>query len=151
MSKTERRQLTEEEKIKIQNAKQELREYRENLKYINEKQDDIEELKAILEKTTTRLSKTKTSNNSMSADKFSDGIDRLHELEKDYDKKLQDILLKKFVIDDKIELVEQPYKNILFYRYARGKEWKDIADQLGYNTQYVFELHGEALYLYSKI
>lgn len=150
MSK-QKRNLTEEEKVKIQNAKQELREYRENLKYINEKQDDIEELKAILEKTTTRLSKTKASNNSMSTDKFSDGIDRLNELENTYDTKLQEILLKKLAIDDKIELVEQPYKNILFYRYARVKEWKDVAKELGYTIPYVWELHGEALYLYSKI
>ena len=64
---------------------------------------------------------------------------------------MKDLLIKKFQIDDKIELVEQPYKNILFYRYTRGKSWNDVAKELGYTRDYACELHGEALYLYSKI
>ena len=44
---------------KIEEAKKELREYRENIKYIREKQDDVEEMRQVLVKTTTRLSPTK--------------------------------------------------------------------------------------------
>ena len=64
---------------------------------------------------------------------------------------MKELLLKKFKIDDKIELLVQPYRNVLFYRYTRGKAWKDVADELGYKEDYIYELHGEALYLYSKI
>lgn len=64
---------------------------------------------------------------------------------------MKELLLKKFTIDDKIERVEQPYRNVLFYRYTRGKSWEDVAKELGYSRDYVCEMHGEALYLYSKI
>ena len=61
------------------------------------------------------------------------------------------LIVKKFAIDQKIENLEQPYRNILFFRYTRGKSWEAVAEDLGYTRQYTCELHGEALYLYSKI
>lgn len=145
----QKRILTEEEKIKMQDAKNELNEYRENIKYIEEKLNDTEEIRSKVEKITTILSLTKT-NNSGDSDKFGDAISRLEELKIDCTEKMQELLIKKFNIDEKIEKIEQPYRNILFYRYARGKNWNDVADELGYTRDYVCELHGEALYLYSK-
>lgn len=150
MSKS-KRNLTEEEKTKIQEAKKELNEYRENIKYIEEKLNDTEEVKAKVEKVTTTLSMTKTNSSSESNDKFGDAIDRLEELKLDCTEKMQELLVNKFKIDEKIEKVEQPYKNVLFYRYTRGMSWNKVADELGYTIQYIWELHGEALYLYSKI
>ena len=146
----QKRILTEEEKIKIQEAKNELNEYRENIKYIEEKLNDTEEIKSKVEKVTTTLSLTKT-NSSGNSDKFGDAISRLEELKIDCTEKMQELLIKKFNIDEKIEKIEQPYRNILFYRYARGKNWNDVADELGYTREYICDLHGEALYLYSKI
>lgn len=150
MSK-QKRILTEEEKQNIEKAKKELNEYREDIKYIEEKLNDTEEVKSRVEKVTTVLSLTKTNLSSESPDKFADAISRLEELKLDCSDRMKDLLIKKFQIDDKIELVEQPYKNILFYRYTRGKSWNDVAKELGYTRDYVCELHGEALYLYSKI
>lgn len=150
MSK-QKRILTEEEKQDIEKAKKELNEYREDIKYIEEKLNDTEEVKSRVEKVTTVLSLTKTNSSSESPDKFADAISRLEELKLDCSDRMKDLLIKKFQIDDKIELVEQPYKNILFYRYTRGKSWNDVAKELGYTRDYACELHGEALYLYSKI
>lgn len=148
----QKRILTEEEKIKIAEAKKELNEYRENIKYIEEKLDDTEELKAKLEKITPTLSLTPASPNSKeSADKFGDAISKLEELKIDCSFKMKELLLKKFAIDNKIEQVEQPYKNILFYRYTRAKGWDEVANKLGYTREYVCDLHGEALYLYSNL
>lgn len=42
--------------ISIEEAKQELREYRDNIKYIDEKQNDAEELRTRIENITSRLS-----------------------------------------------------------------------------------------------
>lgn len=150
MSKV-KRTLSEAEKEEIAKAKQELNEYRENIKYIEEKLDDTEEVKAKLEKVTSVLSLTKTNNSHESNDKFADAINKLEELKLDCSEKMKELLLKKFTIDDKIERVEQPYRNVLFYRYTRGKSWEDVAKELGYSRDYVCEMHGEALYLYSKI
>lgn len=146
-----RRMLSEEEKLKIEKCKQELKDYREDIKYIEEKLNDTEEVKGRIEKVTTILSLTKTSGGDTSNDKFADGISRLEELKLDCNDRMQELLLKKFSIDAKIEKVEQPYKNVLFFRYTRGKSWEEVAKELGYTKDYVCELHGEALYLYSKI
>lgn len=146
-----RKELTKEEKEKIEIAKQELKDYRENIKYIEEKMNDTEELKTKLEKITTTLSITKTNTSNTETDKFADGINRLEELKIDCNKKMEDLIVKKFEIDQKIENLEQPYRNILFFRYTRGKSWEAVAENLGYTRQYTCELHGKALYLYSKI
>lgn len=150
MSK-QKRILTEEEKLKIAQAKQELNEYRENIKYIEEKINDTEEIKTRVEKVTSTLSLTKTNSSSESPDRFADAINRLEELKVDCTEKMKELLIKKFNIDDKIDSLEQPYRNVLFYRYTRGKSWQDVAKELGYTLDYIYELHGEALYLYSKI
>lgn len=133
----------------VQEAKEELKEYRDSLKYIQEKQEDLEELRTYLEKVTTRLSKTKTSSNSMSSDKMSDGISKIEAIEKEYDKKLQELLLKKFVVDEKIDKLEEPYRSLLFYRYARRFSWQEVAKEIDYSVSDTYRKHGKALYLYS--
>lgn len=146
-----RRILNEKEKLKIEECKQELKDYREDIKYIEEKLDDTEEVKGKIEKVTTILSLSKGSGGRAENDKFADGISRLEEIKIDCNDRMQELLLKKFCIDSKIEDVEQPYRNVLFFRYTRGKSWEEVAKELGYTRDYVCELHGEALYLYSKI
>lgn len=150
MSK-QKRILTEAEKIQIQKCKNELNEYRENIRYIEEKLNDTEEIRSKVEKVTTILSPIKTNASRESPDKFADAISRLEDLKIDCSKKMEELLIKKFIIDEKIEKVGQPYKNVLFYRYTRGKSWRSVADELGYKEDYIYDLHGEALYLYSKI
>lgn len=146
-----KRKLTDEEKEKIKQAKEELLEYREDIKYVMDKMDDAEEVKSNVEKVTAVLSFTKTNSSSESNDRFADAISKLEELKIDCSEKMQKLLLKKFAIDDKIESLEQPYKNILFYRYTRGMSWEDVANKLGYTIKWVYELHGDALYMYSKL
>ena len=146
-----RRILTDEEKLKIEQSKQELKDYREDIKYIEEKLNDTEEVRGKIEKVTSILSLSKTSGGDISNDKFADGINRLEELKIDCSDRMQELLLKKFLIDSKIERTEQPYRNVLFFRYTRGKSWEEVAKELGYTRDYVCEMHGEALYLYSKI
>lgn len=148
---SKKRILTDEEKEKIQEAKEELKKYREEVLYIQEKSDDVEEINSILEKTTTRLSKTKTSNTSMSTDKFSNSIDKLNSLEKEIPERLEKLLTMKFIIDEKIDKLKYPERDVLFLRYTRGKEWHHIAKDLKYDIRYVHKIHSEALYLYSNL
>lgn len=135
----------------VQEAKQELKEYRDNIVYIRGKKEDLEEMRTYLEKTTTIPSKTRVSNNNVDSDKIIDGISRIDEIEKDYDKKLQELLLKKFVVDDKIDKLEEPYRSLLFYRYARRKSWQEVAKELDYEVNTVHKMHGKALYYYSLL
>ncbi len=148
---SKKRILSEEEKIKIQEAKKELNEYKENIKYVEDKLYDAEEVKAKVEKITITYSEIKVNSSKGSTDKFGDAISQLEELKIDCTEKMKKVLFDKFRIDDKIEQVEQPYKNVLFYRYTKGMTWDKVAEKIGYSRDYACELHGEALYLYSKI
>lgn len=146
------RRMQTVEKAKVEEAKKELKEYRESILYIKEQQEDIEELRGILEKTTTRLSLTKTDNNSMSTDKFSDGIDRISRIEKEKDEKLVELLTKKFVVDEKIDKLEFPFRDVLFMRYSRGKSWRYITQKLGFDDdRRSYQIHGEALQKYAEL
>lgn len=135
--------------LTVEEAKKELKEYRENILYIKEQQEDIEELRGILEKTTTRLSPTKTDNNSMSTDKFSDGIDRI---EKDKNKRLAELITKKFIVDEKIDKLGYPHRDVLFMRYSRGKSWRYITQKLEFEDERrSYQIHGEALQKYAEL
>lgn len=149
---SKKRILTDEEKQKIQEVKQELQKYRKEVLYIQEKEADIEETKAFLERTTTRLSKTKTSNNSMTTDKFSDQIDKINEMDKEIPERLAKMLEMKFEIDKEIDKLEYPERDVLFMRYTRGQSWRYIMNALKIETERrVYQIHGDALYNYSKI
>lgn len=148
---SKKRILTDEEKEKIQEAKEELNEYREDLKYIEEKMEDNEEVKAKIEKITASYTEVKTKSSNESTDKFADALSKIEELNINCTEKMKELLIKKFVIDEKIEQVGGKYRNVLFFRYTKGLEWNDVAKQVGYSKDYTCELHGEALYLYSKI
>lgn len=150
MSK-QKRILTEEEKKKIAEAKKELNEYRDNIKYIDEKKQDLEELRTRLEKTTSNLSFSKTHNKGANKDTLSEGVSRLEDIEQDYTKKLESLLLKKFIIDEKIDKLKEPYRSILFFRYVRRNSWSEVASIVDYGMDNTFKLHGKALYLYSNL
>lgn len=137
---------------KIDEAKKELNEYREGACYILEKQQDAKEIRELLEKTTTRLSPTKTSNGSMSTDKFSDGIDRIAEIEKDTRERLAELLTKRWVVENKIDKLEGRHRDVLFLRYIRCMNWREITKRLGYESEkYIYRIHGEALAMYADL
>ena len=136
----------------VDEAKEELKEYRDNIGYIREKQEDEEELREVLVRTTTRFSKTKTSSNNIYTDRFSNGLDKINEIEKEWIEKLKELLNKKFVIDEKIEKLKYPFRDVLFMRYARGKNWQLISDDLGFeSSRHVFRIHGKALQMYAEL
>ena len=151
MSK-KKRVLTDIEKIKIKLAKKELTQYKNDMEYINEKMSDTEEIRSKLEKITTVLTPAKSFNGSASPDRFADGISKLDEIKNQMSSKMIKMLENKFRIDKNIDLLPDPYRDVLFYRYSRNMKWSEVADKTGYNERYVLgDLHGEALYLYSKI
>lgn len=147
----QKRILTEEEKARILKAKQELKNYKHDIKYISEKIDDTEETKAILEKVTANWSLTKTNSSNDNPDKFADVISDVEDLKTECEDRLQALMLQKISIDDKIDSMEYPYKTILYLRYVRCKGWVEIASELDYSLRHVYRLHGEALFEYSKL
>lgn len=144
--------VNQEELEKIQNAKQELREYRDNIKYIDEKQNDVEELRTRIEKINNNITGMPNAKGD-NPDKapFEESLDRIQEIEKDCSKKLQDLLLKKYVVENKIEQLQQPYKSILYLKYIRGINLYKISEELNYSYKHVKRLHQEALEKYANL
>lgn len=146
-----KRKLTPEEIEKKDNAKKELKEYKENVIYIKEKRDDIEEYTALVEGTTPKLSHSNTSHGNSATDKIGNSVSRLDSLKKDMNERLEKLLIQKFIIDDKIDKMKYPHRDVLFMRYSRVEDWQEIADKLHYDEQYIYTLHGEALLLYANL
>lgn len=139
------------DKEKIQAVKKELKEYRENVLYIKEKKDDLEEYIALTESITSQLSNNGTKGSSVS-DKIGNNISRLEAIKKDLNEKLEELLTRKFVIDDKIDKLDFPYRDILFLRYSRSNSWREITQKLKYDSDdYVYKQHGYALKLYALL
>lgn len=149
----QKRILTEEEKEQIAKVKAELREYRDNIKYIDEKQNDSEELRNRIEKAgggkITGLPAPKGDNPDNTP--LEDGLDRIKEIEIDCRKKLEELLVKKYVVENKIEQLEQPYKSILYLKYIRGYRLYKVSEELNYSYRHIKNLHGDALLKYSNL
>lgn len=142
----------EELKEKIERAKQELREYRDNIKYIEEKQNDAEELRTTIEKVTPNLSGMPNGKgDNLDKAPLEESLDRIKEIEKDCNKKLQELLLKKFIVENKIDKLEQPYKSILYLKYIRGINLYKVSEELNYSYKQIKRLHQEALEKYINL
>lgn len=139
-------------KEKIDKAKRELREYRDNIKYIEEKQNDAEELKTKIQKITQNITGMPTGKgDNLDEAPLEESLDRIEEIEKECDKKLQELLLKKFVVENKIDRLDQPYKSILYLRYIRGNPLNKVSNELGYSYEHVCRMHGKALKMYVNL
>lgn len=137
---------------KVEEAKQELREYRDNIKYIEEKQNDAEELRNRIEKITSNVSgMPNAKGDNLDNAPLEDSLDRIRAIEKECKKKLEELLLKKFLVENKIERLEQPYKSILYLRYIRGNTLNKVSEEIGYSYDHICKLHGKALLLYSEL
>lgn len=47
--------------------------------------------------------------------------------------------------------VRQPYRNILYKRYIKGKSFVKIADEMNYDFKYTTNLNGTALIEFDKL
>lgn len=136
--------------ISFEEAKKELREYRDNIKYIDERQLDAEELKARILNISAKLSDMPSGKGSNPEKApLEETLDKLKEIEKDCNNKLQELLIKKFVVENKIEQLEQPYKSILYLKYIRGMKLPVIANELNYSYGHVKNMSKEALEKYA--
>lgn len=146
-----KRILSDEEKTKIKQAKKELKQYQNNIRYITAKLNETEEIRAVLEKVTTILTPGKSFTGGESPDRFADGISKIEELRGKLSKRTIELMEIKFEVEDKIDSLPYPYRDILFYKYTKNMSWREIAGEINYDIRYLEnELYREAIYLYSK-
>lgn len=139
--------------ITIDEARKELREYRDNIKYIDEKQSDSEELRSRIEKISNSnvdgLPKGRGTNPDEAP--FEESLDKIMQIQEDCKEKLRELLIKKFMVENKIEQLEQPYKSIIYMKYIRGINLYKVSEELGYSYKQVKRLHQTALEKYANL
>lgn len=140
------------EEQRIEEGKKELREYRDNIKYIEQKKQDSEELRTLIEGVTKPLSdlpgaKGKNPDRSV----LDESLDKISLIEEDCRDKLQELLLKKFAVENKIEQLEQPYRSALYLRYQRGMKAWQVAEELNYSKRHTDRILEDALKEYTNL
>ena len=125
-------------------TREDLRVYKNNQEWINERFDYIEELRATIEKITTVLSDMPKGSRKVQdsmAEKVAQLQDSLGELMDrvvEADKKQKEIL-------NQLDKVEQPYRLILDKVYIQGKSLVTVASEMNYNYKHICHKHGIAL------
>lgn len=139
--------------ITIDEARKELREYRDNIKYIDEKQSDSEELKDRIEKISSSSMDGLPKGRGINLDEapFEESLDKIMQIREDCKEKLKELLIKKFMVENKIDQLEQPHKSILFMKYIRGINLYKVSEELGYSYKQIKRLHQMALENYANL
>lgn len=120
----------------VQQAKQELIDYRHNAEEIRCRREEIRKLESRLYSGTSGS--------------MEDGVIALVTLKEYYCSIVERLVTKRISIEQKISCLPQPYRNVLYLYYLRNYSMVRIAAQLHYDCTYVSKLHSKALALYAE-
>ena len=134
----------------MEETKKELSAYLYNKELLKEKEQDLEELITKAEKVTTELSDM-PKGTPIIQDKIGEYATKIVELKNSKYRQLIDMYKSKEEIENKIDMLEQPYRNILYYKYIKGMNLTEVANKIGNEYKYTCILHGEALNNYKNI
>lgn len=70
------------------------------------------------------------------------------DITKDLEKNLKLLKEKQIQIESKIDKLNQPYKNILYFRYIKGYNLTEVSNEIEEEYDYTRKLHGTALIKY---
>ena len=130
--------------------KKELNAYLQDKKLLKEKENDLEELITRAEKITTELSDMPKGTPEIQ-DRMGELATQIVDMKNEKYGQLIKMYKTKKKIEDKIDLLEQPYRNILYFKYIKGYGLKKVSKEIGYNYKYICELHGNALNKYKDL
>jgi len=134
----------------MEEIKEELNSYLQNQKLLKEKEKDLEELITRATKITTELSDMPKGSPSIQ-DRMAEYAAMIVQMKDEkYDQLIKMYKTKK-KIEDKIDILEQPYRNILYYKYIKGLNLTQVANEIKYNYKWTCELHGNALRKYKEL
>lgn len=134
----------------IEECKEELKAYIYDKTFIEERMQDIEERKVLLEKITATITDTPGAT-SIVQDKVAEGIANIMDLTADLEKLIEELKEKQIKIENKIDKLEQPYKNILYMMYIKGNSLVTVASNMNYSYVHMCREHGNALRKYSEL
>lgn len=135
--------------LTIEEVKEELQSYIHDLNLIEEKETEIEEYREKATSCTSQLSDMPKGSSKIH-DKVAEYAAIIADLQIEKYNYLIEMEQKKKRIEDKIDKIKQPYKNILYYKYIKGYNLTNIAAKLSYEYKWTCKLHGTALEEYRK-
>lgn len=142
--------MTREQKDQLEKSKKELKDYIYDKKWVDERLEDIKERRGLIDKITHTLSDMPKGSPKVQdgqAESLVDLIDLTNEME-NY---LKELRIKQINIENKINKLSQPYKNILYFRYIRGYNLTEVANEIEAEYDYTRKLHGAALIKYAQL
>lgn len=133
----------------MEDIKKELSSYLYNKDLLKEKEQDLEELITKATKITTELSDM-PKGSPVIQDKIGEYASQIVDLKNAKYKQLIEMEKKKLEIENKIDQLDQPYRNVLYFKYIKGLSLTEVAYKIGYDYDYIRKLHGIALIKYKE-
>mgnify|MGYP003368275393 FL=1 len=130
--------------------KKELCSYLQDKRLLKEKEDDLEELITKATKVTKELNDMPQGTPEIQ-DRMAELASQIVDMKKEKYEQIINMYKTKKKIEDKIDILEQPYKNILYFKYIKGLNLTEVANKIGYNYKWTCELHGHALAKYKQL
>lgn len=127
----------------------ELESYKYDYQYFVEKSKDIEKLKIQIEKSLNRLKEMKENN--IEVKELNAQIQNIINRQAKEEAALDTLMLKKQTIENRINLLGQPYKNVFFLKYITGNTFDEIALKMNYSTKRIYQLHKKGMEIYEQI
>lgn len=116
---------------------------------IEQKEEELERLKASLESISTGTDSERVQ--TTPRDRLSEEITRIVDLEKEINSDLGAMLMLRNKIINEIQSMDNPiYINILYKRYVQYKSLEEIAVEMSYSYTRLRHLHGRALQGFKK-
>ena len=137
-------------KSELGKVKQELKDYIYEKKWIEEKLEDIKERRSLLDNITNILSDMPKGSKKV-YDSQVESLAKILDLTNDLEKCLKELKIKQVEIEKKINKIEQPYKNILYFRYIKGYNLTEVSAEIDEEYDYTRKLHGTALIKYAML
>lgn len=132
----------------IKEAKEELRAYRWELEFISSKEEELKELNDAIDRSGGMLTLTKNRNNNYGKEKM---ICEKIDLENTIKELIERVKSMRTELEQKINKLDQPYRNILYESYIKGKTIAEIAFDFKYSVQRIYQLLHKGIEYYSKV
>ena len=126
-----------------------LESYKYDFQYYQEKSREIEKLKKEIQKSYERLQDMKKKK--IDATELNSQLQQIIDKQSKEENFLLSILSKKQDIENRISLLDQPYKNIFFMKYINLNTFDEIALKMNYSTKRIYQLHKKGLAIYCEL
>lgn len=121
-------------KDKIKNL---LESYKFDNQLLNEKQNELNIINSQHLKKLEILKPISNENNQL----YNEAVEKYKRESSYIEKEIEKILNKKRDIEKLIEKVQQPYKNVLYFKYVQCLSVEEIAMKMNYSPQRIYQLH----------